>query len=548
MEYINQFLAIGVALFSATTTLIVGIYIYLFAYKLSNKNYLPAKYFAFTCFSISNWIVWVIINNVYIYEVGSRPLVYVANIVMYVSFIAIIQSLVSFAISFPNNLKISINYKFLRYPFIIILFLILVPELGILSIDSNKPPILYNSFSYYALSVYTASYLILYFKILIGKYKSTITKNVRSNITLLLISTTLSMSVVCFTSIIIPLISNSASLVYFGPIFTLVLMGAVIIGILRYGLFYIKLPVASILVTLIITLILIILRFLVVDNLILNQARISIIFIFMFGLLYVFLTREIYIGFKNQLLLDAKKKELQSALDSKNNFLKNSSHQFRTPLTVILGYLGMIVSGENNKYKLNKIAIEDLKKTYISAQNLNNIINDVLTANDVNTGKFGVNIKDHIDLIELINLIIDDKQELLVNKSTKVKFKTKGNSTLAMIDCAKFKEAINNIFDNAIFYGKGKVEIVLDFTDKNYFEISIKDNGVGISSTDAKRIWKKFERGKKSPQINPNGSGLGLYLAKNIVLNHGGDIFVQSDGINKGSTFVIQLPKNTNIS
>ncbi|NBP55390.1 sensor histidine kinase [bacterium] len=286
-------------------------------------------------------------------------------------------------------------------------------------------------------------------------------------------------------------------------------------------------------------------RFSIIDHSIAGQLQANMLFICMFSCIYIFVTREVYVGLKKQLSLDAKKKELGVALDDKNNFLKNSSHQFRTPLTVILGYLGMIVNKENPQYEINKVALYDLNKTYISAKNLNDIINDVLAANDVNTGKFGGNIIDtNIDLRQLIQSIINEKKELLSSKSTKANLKIKGKNITANIDRTKIKEAINNIFDNAIFYGKGQIDIVIDYSLNDFFAISIKDNGVGITEDDSKKIWQKFERGKKSTQINPNGSGLGLYLAKQILTQHGGDITVKSEGFNEGSEFILTIPKH----
>lgn len=547
MEYTNQFLPVGLVIFSGVANFVLGIYIYLFAYKLSNKNYLSAKYFSYICFSIFNWTTWIVLNNIYVYKLGNVFITYISNAMMYISLIIIIQSLVLFSISFPNNTRISKDYNFLRYPFIIILILIIIPGVGLLSLDNNTPSVLYHSIAYYILIGYILSYFILGIKILINKYRFYSKKKIKNNLSLILFSAIISVVFGFITNILIPFIYNDINFIYYGPVFTLFIFIAVIIGLLRYNLFNIHIQAVSILFTLIITLMLLIMRFSIIDNRILEQFQMSILFILMFSILYIFLTREVYIGFQKQILLDSKKKELELALDAKSNFLKNSSHQFRTPLTVILGYLGMIINKENSKYELNKTAIEDLKKTYISAKNLNNIINDVLTANDVNTVKFGVNIKDSVDFRNLIKSIIYEKQELLSNKSTKVNFKVKGKYSLALIDCAKIKEAINNIFDNAIFYGKGLIDINLDFSKKDFFEISIKDNGIGITAIDAKRIWKKFERGKRSPQINPNGSGLGLYLAKQILVQHGGDIVVYSDGLNKGSKFIITIPKNISI-
>jgi signal transduction histidine kinase len=542
MNYINQIIPLEVVIFSGITHLLLGIYIYLFAYKLSNKNYIAAKYLSYICFAVFNWILWIIIQDLYIIPLENILTLYITNVLIYFSFITIIQSFVFFAISF-NNKQISQKYNFLNYPYILTILLIFIPQIGIFRLDTNNP-ITYNSISYYILFLYAISYCTLYIKVFIDKYNTIHNKNIQNNIQLFLTLPILGLVVTLISNIIIPSILRDTSFIYYGPIFMLMLVVTIFVSIFKYKLFYINLPVANLLITLIFTLILLIMRFSLIDNSVLRQLQTNILFTFIFAWIYIFLTREVYIGLKKQILLNAKKKELEVALDSKNSFLQNSSHQFRTPLTVILGYLGMIINKENPKYELNQVALEDLNKTYISAKNLNEIINDVLAANDVNTGKFGVRIQDRVDLKKLIQSIIVEKKELLYSKSTKVNLKSKGKNTLANIDSAKIKEALNNIFDNAVFYGKGQVDILINYELKDFFSISIKDNGVGITAADAKKIWKKFERGKKSPQINPNGSGLGLYLAKQIITQHGGDITVESEGLNKGSNFILTIPKN----
>lgn len=543
MVYTDQLIPIGLIVFSGLANLVIGVYIYLFAYKLSNKNHIAAKYLSYICFGIFNWTLWIIIQTLYILPLENIYILYINNVFIYFSFITIIQNFVFFAISFFTNKEVSKKYKFLYYPYIFTLALIIIPQIGILKLDPTNP-IAYNSIPYYIMCLYVISYFILYIKILAHKHRVSNIRNEKNNIELFVILPSLAIILAFITSIIIPFFSQNTIFIYYGPVSMLILLVTVLIGILKYKLFYIKLPILSLLVTLIITLILLIMRF----SIILEQLQSNILFIFMFSCIYIFLTREVYVGLKKQLLLDIKKKELEVALNAKNNFLKNSSHQFRTPLTVILGYLGMIVNKENSKYKLNKLALEDLNKTYTSAKNLNDIINDVSAANDVNAGKFGVNIIDkNVNLKQLLQSIIDEKRELLSSRATKVRLKTKGENINITIDRAKIKEAINNIFDNAIFYGKGQIDIVIDYTLSDFVAISIKDNGVGITIVDSKKIWKKFERGRRSTQINPNGSGLGLYLAKQIISQHGGAITVESDGFNKGSEFILTIPKGTNL-
>lgn len=543
MVYPDTLIPIGLIIFSGLANLVIGIYIYLFAYKLSNKNYISAKYLSYICFWVFNWILWIILQSLYILPLENIYILYISNILIYFSFINIIQNFVFFAISFSHHTKSIKKYKFLHYPYIFVLAVILISQIGILRLDSNNP-IIYNPLASYIVILYLISYFVLYIKILIAKHNTVNTKNEKNNIELFLTLPSLAIILSIITNIIIPFFYQNTSFIYYGPVFMMILVITILTGILKYKLFYIKLPIISLLVTLIITLILLIMRFSIIDNRIAGQLQANMLFIFMFSCIYIFLTREVYVGFKKQLLLDGKKKELEVALDAKNNFLKNSSHQFRTPLTVILGYLDMITNKENPKYEINKLALEDLNKTYISAKNLNDIINDVLAANDVNAGKFGVNIIDtNVDLKQLIKSIINEKKELLSSKSTKVNLKIRGKNITATIDRTKIKEAVNNIFDNAIFYGKGQIDILIDYSLNDSFAISIKDNGVGITAADSKKIWKKFERGKKSPQINPNGSGLGLYLAKQILTQHGGNITVKSEGFNKGSEFILTIPK-----
>jgi len=544
MVYPDTLIPIGLIIFSGLANLVIGIYIYLFAYKLSNKNYISAKYLSYICFWVFNWILWIILQSLYIVPLENIYIMYISNILIYFSFINIIQNFVFFAISFSHHTKSIKKYKFLQYPHILVLAVILISQISLLRLDSNNP-IIYNPLASYIVSLYLISYFVLYIKILISQHNTVTTKNEKNNIELFLTLPSLAIILSIITNIIIPFFYQNTSFIYYGPVFMMILVITILTGILKYKLFYIKLPIISLLVTLIITLILLIMRFSIIDNRIAGHLQANMLFIFMFSCVYIFLTREVYVGFKKQLLLDSKKKELEVALDAKNNFLKNSSHQFRTPLTVILGYLGMITNKENPKYEINKMALEDLNKTYISAKNLNDIINDVLAANDVNAGKFGVNIVDtNVDLRQLIQSIINEKKELLSSKTTKVNLKIKGQNTTATIDRTKIKETVNNIFDNAIFYGKGQIDILIDYSLNDFFAISIKDNGVGITAADSKKIWKKFERGKKSPQINPNGSGLGLYLAKQIATQHGGDITVKSEGFNKGSEFILTIPKH----
>jgi signal transduction histidine kinase len=544
MEYITQFLSIGLLVLSGMINFTIGIFIYFFAYKLSHGKYVSSKYFAYSCFGVFTWALWLCLSTLYFYPMGHIWGIYITNIAIYITVISTLQSLVFFGLSFHNTQRTFHQYQFLYYPYILVAIIILIPQFGIFQLDVNNP-IAYQSLAYYIFTLYIISYSIIYISLLIYRYTVVESHLAKRHIQMILIGTIFSLLSAFVANIILPILLDNTQFIYYGPISTLVLSVLVLIAIIRYRLFRMQLPIAGLMTTLAITIILLIVRFVIIDNNFSQGLQSTMLVVFMFTCLYTFLTREAYIGAQKQIILDNKKQELEIALNSKNDFLKNASHQLRTPLTVIQGYLAMITGKEDPKYELNQAALDDLQKTYISAKNLNEIINDVLAANDINAGRFGINIKDSIDLKELIETIIEEKCEFFKSKSTKVVLKNKGLIAQAFVDKGKLKEALNNIIDNAVFYGKGKVTITLDAKGKEFFIISVQDNGVGITREDAKKIWQKFERGKKSALINPNGSGLGLYLAKQIMLKHGGDIEAHSDGRDQGSIFIFTLPKDT---
>jgi signal transduction histidine kinase len=493
---------------------------------------------------IFNWALWLSLRMFYFYPNENNWGMYISNIFVYISAATIIQCLVYFALSFHNPRRNFREYAFLMYPYFLIIACILVPYVGILNISWINS-VNYRSIPYFMFMVYILTYIYIYIHLLVDRYKQLDNPIQKRHIQIIFFGTVVSLAGALISNMILPFLSQSERVSYYGPIFSIFLSFAVIFAMLRYRLFRIKLPIAGLLTTLVITVFVLVVRFVFVDNNFTQGRRSSLLVVFMFTALYSFLTREAYVGAQKQIILDKKKKELEIALNSKNDFLKIASHQLRTPLTVIKGYLSMITTKEDPKYELNENTLNDLQKVYISAKNLNEIINDVLAANDVNTGRFGINIKDTMNLKDLIDLIVLDKQQLLKDKSTKVTVKCLGKDFRAFVDRAKLKEAINNIFDNAIYYGKGKVNITIDARDNKDFYIHIQDNGVGITRDDSQKIWKKFERGKKSSMINPNGSGLGLYLAKKIMEKHGGDIEVYSEGRDKGSKFSFRLPRNT---
>ena len=112
-----------------------------------------------------------------------------------------------------------------------------------------------------------------------------------------------------------------------------------------------------------------------------------------------------------------------------------------------------------------------------------------------------------------------------------------------MCDIKKINSAIYNLLDNAVFYTKeGTITIFYELVDNKFVKVNINDTGIGFSEADKEKISQKFYRSKNALLSHPDGSGLGLYIVRNIIENNGGKLFYQSDGEGQGSTFSFTLP------
>jgi signal transduction histidine kinase len=223
---------------------------------------------------------------------------------------------------------------------------------------------------------------------------------------------------------------------------------------------------------------------------------------------------------------------------AKSEFVSIASHQLRTPMTGIMGYLSMLTSGDFGKLKPkhNKL-LEDLLK---ESQRMIRLINLFLNVSKIEAGRFAIEKKPG-DLNELIEKEIQEFRSLLEKKGLKLIFKPKKLPAVNM-DSDKIKDVVLNLVDNAIKYTeKGQIVIKADYL-KDKVNVSVSDTGVGIEPEDAKNLFNKFVRASGIARIHPDGSGLGLYIAKRIVEAHGGKIQVKSEGRGKGSTFSFTIP------
>jgi signal transduction histidine kinase len=233
--------------------------------------------------------------------------------------------------------------------------------------------------------------------------------------------------------------------------------------------------------------------------------------------------------------------EKLSKLDNaKDDFISMASHQLRTPLTSVKGYISMILEGDAGQ--VNQEQKTMLAQALASCQTMVYTISDLLNVSRLNTGKFVMELAP-VNLDFVIKDEVDQLQE--ISKSRGIEISYVGNPDIPelTLDETKVRQVIMNFIDNALYYTKdgGQIKIILE--DKpSSIELRIKDSGMGVPRSEQRHLFTKFYRATNARQARPDGTGLGLYMAKKIVVSLGGAIIFDSvEG--KGSTFGFIFPK-----
>lgn len=225
---------------------------------------------------------------------------------------------------------------------------------------------------------------------------------------------------------------------------------------------------------------------------------------------------------------------------AKTEFVSIASHQLRTPMTGIAGYLSMMVGGDFGKMSADHAKI--LKQLLDESQRMIRLINLFLNVSKIEAGKFELTFQP-TQLEDVVEGEISELRKIAEKKGLALAFtRPKPGLPAVQADGDKLKDVILNLVDNAIKYTeKGSISVSMQKVDTRVL-VSVKDTGIGIEPDEAKHLFQKFVRASGIAQIHPDGSGLGLFIAKKIVEAHGGSIWVESDGQNKGSTFYFAIP------
>jgi len=234
--------------------------------------------------------------------------------------------------------------------------------------------------------------------------------------------------------------------------------------------------------------------------------------------------------------------------EAKSDFLSIASHQLRTPLTAIKGYASMILEGSYGKIsETTKGAVD---KIFQSSQRLVLIIGDFLDISHIEQGTMQYDFA-ALDVKELAMGLVEEFKATIESstdksKTLKISFEADEKENFNInADRNKIRQVVSNLIDNSIKYTPaGFVKVSLSkIAENGNVLLKIEDSGIGISAETMPNLFKKFGRARSLSSAYANGSGLGLYVAKEIIKAHKGKIWAESEGEGKGSRFYVELPE-----
>jgi signal transduction histidine kinase len=231
--------------------------------------------------------------------------------------------------------------------------------------------------------------------------------------------------------------------------------------------------------------------------------------------------------------------QLQKLDEAKDDFISMASHQLRTPLTSIKGYISMMMEGDVGKVTPEQEHV--LNEAFISSERMVRLISDFLNVSRLQTGKFIID-KHPVNLALLVQREIESLTPTAVARDMKFIYKMPKNVPELELDENKIQQVVMNFSDNALYYSKeqGKITITLKKVP-GWIELLVKDDGIGVPKAEQAHLFKKFFRATNARRARPDGTGVGLFLAKKVIDAHDGElIFESKEG--KGSTFGFRLP------
>jgi signal transduction histidine kinase len=230
--------------------------------------------------------------------------------------------------------------------------------------------------------------------------------------------------------------------------------------------------------------------------------------------------------------------QLLLASQFKSEFLAKMSHQLRTPLTAIIGFCEVLLTGIDGELKPDQA--EDVKEIHKGSVVLLELVNDILDLSKIEAGKIEIAIR-NVDLQEVVDEVITTMVQIAESKALKLSSTLSPATHMVSADPGRLREILTNLVSNAIkFTPTGSVTITSAPLD-GMAEISVIDTGIGVPPEAAERIFEEFRQGSDQISNTYGGTGLGLSIARRLAELQGGRMGVESQP-GKGSRFWFTLP------
>jgi len=228
--------------------------------------------------------------------------------------------------------------------------------------------------------------------------------------------------------------------------------------------------------------------------------------------------------------------ELKKSERLKTEFMNIAAHELKSPVTPIKGYLDLIISDKNADEQIKNWAKVSLR----NAERLLRLVNDILDVSrlDTDTMRFDM---EKLNTVEILRELAEDMKASIEGKGLEFIVNIPDELPHLMGDKHRLSQVLKNLLVNALkFTDNGSIKLAAEKKNQ-YIEVYVKDTGIGISKDELKKIFNKFYQAYTGDDRKNEGTGLGLFICKQILQKHNGDIWVESD-LSKGSSFHIKLP------
>jgi signal transduction histidine kinase len=237
--------------------------------------------------------------------------------------------------------------------------------------------------------------------------------------------------------------------------------------------------------------------------------------------------------------LQKNNEHLKQLDQAKDEFISLVSHQLRTPLTSVKGLLSLVLEGDVGTITDQQRGM--LQQAFDSSQRMVYVIADLLNASRLQSGKFVI-----INRVTYLNEVVESEIEQLrsgsQSRDIELNFVKPTEFPPLLLDETKIRQVIMNFLDNALYYtpAGGHVDVKLEVAPSSV-EFTVTDSGLGVPKEEQANLFTKFYRAANAKQMRPEGTGLGLYMAKKVVIAQGGSIIFKSEE-GRGSTFGFMFP------